>query len=78
VLAELGYICGRGNVWRGCWGRGRERESDDEGREGLQVDELAFVVFHFGRGGGCVDYVMYSIVGVIAAWSERGLDVRLA
>jgi len=45
-----------------------KREADDEGREGLQVDELAFVVFHFGRGGGCVDYVMYSIVGVIAGF----------
>ena len=44
------------------------RKADDEGREGLQVDEFAFVVFHFGRGGGCVDNVMYSIVGVIAGF----------
>ena len=63
-------LCGRRDGRRGCWGRGGEREAEERGREGLQVDELAFVVFHFGRGGGCVDYVMYSIIGVIAGFDR--------
>jgi len=61
-------LCGRRDGRRGRWGREGGRKADDEGRGALQVDELAFVVFHFGRGGGRVDYVMYSIVGVIAGF----------